>query len=129
MSIRFLKSQSLYASFFFTVVSLSVLACSSSDDTSSNNSPIDCSKSVVPTFSQVSGLKKCVTCHSSSLSGVARSDAPASINYDTYTAAKAEALKAVDEVESDSMPPAGNPALTEAEISALKIWASCGTPE
>jgi uncharacterized membrane protein len=56
-------------------------------------------------------------------------DAPASINFDTYAAAKAEALKAVDEIESNSMPPAGSPELTEEEISALKIWATCGTPQ
>jgi uncharacterized membrane protein len=90
---------------------------------------VDCNASTVPTFAQVTGFAKCTSCHSSTLTGVGRSDAPQGINYDNYTDAKTYASSALDELEEGAMPPAGSPALTPAELEALKLWASCGTPQ
>lgn len=108
-----------------------VAACSSSNSNSnsSNSGVIDCNSGAVPKFSELSGLSKCTSCHSSTLSGAERADAPGDVNFDTYAAAREEAVEAVEELETDSMPPAGSPELTSAEIEAIRRWSACGTPE
>jgi uncharacterized membrane protein len=91
---------------------------------------VDCS-GTVPTYSQIktTGLTKCTSCHASALKTTARADAPASINFDTFADAKAEAKGAASEVNGGAMPPAGYPKLSEEEKQALYKWALCGTPE
>jgi len=92
---------------------------------------VDCATGAVPTFTalKAGAFTKCVTCHASTVSGPGRVDAPASINFDTYAAAKAEAKEAASEVNGGAMPPKNWPVLTEEEKTAIYRWALCGTPE
>jgi hypothetical protein len=83
----------------------------------------------VPVYSQVDAFKTCVSCHSSTLSGFARHDAPAEINFDTYDAAKAHADDAARLVQNNAMPPANSKlTLTQTEKDDLSRWVQCGTP-
>jgi uncharacterized membrane protein len=82
-----------------------------------------------PVYSQVDAFKACVNCHSSALSGSARHDAPAEINFDTYEAAKAHAEDAAQLVQNNAMPPANSKlTLTQTEKDDLYRWVQCGTP-
>jgi uncharacterized membrane protein len=92
---------------------------------------VDCDAGTIPTYSEIktTSFAKCTTCHSSSLKGAARQDAPDSVNFDSYAAAKAEAKQATIEVNAGAMPIAGQPKLTEDEKQDLYKWGLCGTPE
>lgn len=90
---------------------------------------MDCSGDV-PTFGEVGAFSKCTSCHSSTLSGAARADAPANVNFDTYAGAEAQATKAVEEVQEGQMPPPSTgSALSDAEKKELFTWALCGAME
>lgn len=110
-------------------LSISSVACSSSDSNTNNSTAIDCSKGTTPKFSELTGLSKCTSCHSTALSGAARSDSPIDVNFDKYSEAKLSAHDALSELEEGAMPPEGEPKLTAEEADAIKRWASCGTPE
>lgn len=114
-------------------VGLTACSNNSSDSTNGDNTgntgAVDCSAGTVPKFSELAAIGKCTSCHSSSLTGAGRSDAPTDVNFDTYTAARPLASDALIEIESNSMPPAGSPTLTAEELDAIKRWAACGTPE
>jgi hypothetical protein len=113
-----------------------------SDDEATESGPpeIDCSMETVPSFAEVTIFSKtCVDCHSSTKTGADRAGmgaelAPPTINYDTYDAAKAAAMTAVDELYEDergAMPPedSGLDPATASEKRELLVWAQCGTPE
>ena len=86
---------------------------------------VDCSGDI-PQLAEVSALQKCTTCHSSQKSGAARHGAPAAVNYDTETAARANAEDAASEVNGGDMPPkSSNITLSDAEKQALYKWALC----
>lgn len=102
-------------------------ACEGGDEETGPN--VDCGAVTPPKFTEVSAFAKCVTCHSSSVTGAARAGAPPAINYDTYESAKLNAPKGMDEVYEGAMPPAGLPTLTEAEKTQIYNWASCDTPQ
>lgn len=100
---------------------------------------VNCATETVPTYSQVTIFSKtCVTCHSSTKTGDARKGmgaeaAPVTVNFDTYEAAKANAIKAAEELYEDArgaMPPEDSslPVATEAEKKEVLVWAKCGTP-
>lgn len=124
-SLPFIKSALVFA------LGLVVSACSSnsskSDDTA--DTAVDCAKDKAATFASLTGFDKCTTCHSSTLTGAGRSDAPVGIDFDTYELAKANANEAVSELDEGAMPPAGSPQPTDAEAKAIVVWATCGTPK
>lgn len=101
---------------------------------------VDCAKETVPTFAQVTIFQKtCVTCHSSTKSGDDRKGmgaeaAPMDVNFDVYATAKANAIKAAEELYEDdrgAMPPedSGLDPATAAEKKEVLVWAKCGTPQ
>ena len=104
------------------------VACSDDDD---DLPEVDCDAGPVPTYTEIKTpvFGKCTVCHSSTLTGPQRVDAPADVNFDTYAAAKAEAEEAAEEVNEGEMPPTGFPAPSAAEQQLLYKWALCGTPE
>lgn len=86
---------------------------------------VDCSGDV-PKFADVTALTKCSTCHSSKVSGSARQGATANINFDTESAARAQAEDAASEVNGGDMPPSGSGiTLSADEKDALYKWALC----
>ena len=86
---------------------------------------VDCSGEV-PKYADVTALTKCSTCHSSEVSSAARKGAPASINFNTESAANAKAEDAASEVNGGDMPPSGSGvSLSEEEKQALYKWALC----
>jgi uncharacterized membrane protein len=86
---------------------------------------VDCSGSV-PAFADVTALKKCATCHSSTLSSAQRHNAPSGVNFDTESAARAKAEDAASEVNGGDMPPSGSGiTLSADEKTALYKWALC----
>jgi len=105
-------------------------ACGSEDEEEEELPEVDCSLTV-PTFDQVTAFSQvCTNCHSSTLTGDARNDAPEDINFDDYASAKAHAEKAAEEVFEGAMPPASaNEMLTADQEQDLYLWALCGTPE
>lgn len=102
-------------------------ACDSGDGSDGPN--VDCATAKVPKYTEMTAWAKCVSCHSSTLTGTARSAAPMGINYDTYAGARANAQSAMSEVFEGSMPLAGSPTLSDAEKDQIYNWASCDTPE
>jgi mono/diheme cytochrome c family protein len=91
----------------------------------SNLPDVDCSGDI-PQFADVAALQKCSTCHSSQRNGSARNGAPASVNYDTESAARSKADDAASEVNGGDMPPKGSGVtLSDAEKQALYKWALC----
>jgi uncharacterized membrane protein len=125
--------RALQSTVFGILISLIGVACSgSSSDSNSNTNnsgTVDCSTGTTPKFSELTALKKCTSCHATSLSGVDRSQAPSDVNFDTYSEAKLVAGDAVSEINEGAMPPAGAPKLTADEATAIKRWAACGTPQ
>lgn len=106
-------------------------ACSSEDEEEGEDLPeVDCA-GAIPTFDQVTAFSEvCTNCHSTTLTGDARNDAPEDINWDDYASAKAHAEKGAEEVFEGEMPPEGsNETLTTAQKDDLYLWALCGTPE
>jgi hypothetical protein len=101
---------------------------------------VDCSKETVPTYAQVTLFHTtCVNCHSTTKTGDARKgmgaeEAPTTVNFDTYAAAKTSATLAAQELYEDergAMPPEDSqlPVATAAEKNQVLVWAKCGTPE
>lgn len=91
---------------------------------------VDCNAQPVPTFGEVTALQKCTECHSSMRSGAARREAPGSVNFDTYEAAKGKAEEGAEEVYGGDMPPEGSGvSLTAEEKQQFYVWALCGTPQ
>jgi len=130
------------------VVVLAALGCSSGNkegDPATTQLPdVNCATETVPTYSQVTLFQNnCVKCHSSTKKGAARmgegtmlsdDQAPDDVNFDTYAAAKASALKAADELYEDArgaMPPeeSGLPVASDTEKKQVLVWAKCGTPQ
>jgi uncharacterized membrane protein len=98
---------------------------------SSSTAAADCS-GTVPTYTDLAEgvLAKCASCHSSTLSGTARHNAPANVNYDTFSGAAAAAEIGMQEVSRGEMPPpASGISVTDAEKEWFYTWASCGTPD
>jgi uncharacterized membrane protein len=108
---------------------LGFMACAS--DAGDALPSVDCkSGAAVPTFAQVDAFTTCKACHSSTLSGANRKEAPADINFDTYADAKAHAEKAASEVSGGAMPPADSKlTVSQSAKDTLYRWALCGTPE
>lgn len=75
-------------------------------------------------------LTVCMQCHSRSVTGAARNQAPVIVNFDTYADAALFGDLAVTKaaVES-SMPPSGVQPLTQEQKNALLAWAAAGFPE
>ena len=68
-------------------------ACDSGEGDEGGEGPnVDCATVTPPKYSEITAWSKCVTCHSSTLTGAARANAPAAINYDTYDAASSRGL-------------------------------------
>ena len=113
------------------LLSLTVLAGCGGDDEEEELPDVDCGEGTIPTYAEVTAFDTCTLCHSSQLTGEDRSEAPTSINFDTYEAAKKYAEDAAAEVHEGAMPPADSaaPALTAEEKDMLYKWALCGTPE
>lgn len=81
------------------------------------------------TFSQVTLFAKCRTCHSSTLSGDARSNATVGVDFDVYESARTQAVLAQRYVSLGLMPPPErNTPATDAEKAGLDEWIACGTP-
>ena len=106
-------------------------ACGSEDEEEEELPEVDCTATTIPTFDQVTAFSQvCTNCHSSTLTGDARNDAPEDINFDDYASAQAHAEKAAEEVFEGAMPPAtANEMLTADQEQDLYLWALCGTPE
>jgi cytochrome c5 len=66
---------------------------------------------------------KCVTCHSSMLSGASRGGAPVGLDYDVATKVKSDAALMYSEAYNGAMPP-GAP-LSETEIENIRIYLAC----
>ncbi len=120
---------SLYRSLFYVLsfsISFAVAACGGEEG--ENIPEIDCVATPPLKYSEMAAVwAKCTSCHSSSVTGAARANAPAGINFDTFDAAKAEASPAAAEVAEGAMPPGGG--LTEDEKQQIYAWAQCGTPQ
>jgi uncharacterized membrane protein len=98
---------------------------SGDDDAEGDGMDVDCDKDI-PSYADVEIFQTCSMCHSSKLSGTDRMLAPNNINFDTESAAKSNALKAVDEVSGGDMPPRDSGLqVTAAEKEALYKWALC----
>lgn len=69
----------------------------------------------------------CLNCHSSEKTGSARNRAPSTINFDTYTLAAVNAVKANLQVQAGNMPPVGGP-LNATRKALFKSWKEAGTP-
>ena len=106
-------------------------ACGSEDEEEEELPEVDCSATPIPTFDQVTAFSQvCTNCHSSTLSGEDRNDAPTPVNFDTYANAQAYAEKAAEEVFEGEMPPEDSgETLTADQKEDLYLWALCGTPE
>jgi hypothetical protein len=112
-------------------LALTLSACGSDDSGEGEDLPeVDCSGDV-PTFGEVTAFTTvCNDCHSTTLSGEARNDAPADINWDDYDSASEHAEKGVEEVFEGEMPPEDSTeTLTEAQKEDFYKWGLCGTPE
>lgn len=121
--------------------SVFLVACSSGEGEGTEQAPVDnvpefsgagdcASLKSVPTFSeaQVGIFSHCVVCHSSSLSGAARHDALATVNFDTYDAAVSALQLALPAVKGRTMPPPRGEGITNTDRNQLYEWALCGTP-
>jgi uncharacterized membrane protein len=89
---------------------------------------VDCKTVTVPKYSELKIWPLCTTCHSTSVTGRTRQDAPGDVNFDTYMAAVMQAGPAAVQVNAGSMPPPREPQPTPEQKSALYAWALCGTP-
>ena len=75
-------------------------------------------------------LTVCMQCHSSSVTGAARNQAPVIVNFDTYADAALWGDMAVTKAAiEESMPPSSVPRLTQEQKSALFAWQAAGFPE
>ena len=75
---------------------------------------------------------KCNYCHNHEKTGVEREGAPLGVDYTTYAAAVTNALGALDEARSETMPPsceACPPVPSSEQTNLLCNWIKQGTPE
>ena len=87
------------------------------------------------TFGRAFMESYCTNCHSSTLVGAARNDAPTDHNFDSLEEIRAtepehldeEAAAGPDAINTE-MPPAGHSAPSEQERRQLGEWLACGTP-
>lgn len=93
---------------------------------------------IEPVFEGENGIKakvfatNCTGCHSSTLSGSARQNAPDGINFDTFSTAVTSGKAAVNRaVTQNNMPPTASSfaALTDEQKLALSNWEALGFPE
>ena len=89
--------------------------------------PVTYSTDVQPLFEA-----KCTYCHSHEKTGLEREGAPVGVDYTTYAAAVVNALGALDEARSATMPPsceACPPVPNSEQTNLLCNWIKQGTPE
>jgi uncharacterized membrane protein len=80
----------------------------------------------IPTFEQITAFDKCANCHASTKLGADRHGAPASVNFDSATAAEAHGEAAVSLVRAGVMPPPTSGfSLTQAEKEQVYEWVMC----
>ena len=80
----------------------------------------------VPTFAEVKAFAKCSNCHSTQLREAARHGAPASVDFDSESAAVDKAEEAAALVRAGAMPPPGSGvALSDSEKQDLLRWSEC----
>ncbi|TRZ66013.1 MAG: hypothetical protein D4S02_07590 [Rhodocyclaceae bacterium] len=89
---------------------------------------------IEPVYDGINGIRNsvltvCLQCHSKTLSGSARKDAPVGFNVDTYADAIFWVEEAVARVSARTMPPAGNTPLTSEQRAAMVAWQAAGFPE
>ena len=91
--------------------------------------PGDCPEGSTVGWADVEPLftEHCVACHSSTLSGDERLDAPVGYGYDTIEVARAHPNWTWAEVKLGHMPPSG--ALGEQDQELIRAWLACGGPE
>jgi uncharacterized membrane protein len=93
---------------------------------------VDCNAGAIPTYGEVDIFSngKCNLCHSTTVTGAGRNNAPSDVNVNTYEAAVAHATQSVEQVYTGAMPPAGFEAIapTAPEKQELYLWGLCGTP-
>ena len=107
---------------------LTIVGCGEDTPNRTTAPSVDCSKVTVPKWSELP-FSFCIPCHSSSVTGPARKNAPAGTNFDTAASTKPFAAGIATRVHAGQMPPAGQPQPSQAQKDALIAWASCGTPE
>lgn len=71
----------------------------------------------------------CATCHSQSLAGDDRQDAPVSVNFDSYSDIVGVGPGYVRAQIEGPMPPAGDPQPGDGERARIIDWLDCGAPE
>src|SRR5512140_1925737 len=98
-------------------------------DEAENASP-DCTKVTPPSFAslEAGAFSHCVGCHSSALTGTARSGSPDRVNFDNYADARAASQLAYIEVKRRAMPYPNGDGITNTERNRLYEWVLCGTP-
>ena len=75
---------------------------------------------------------KCNYCHNHEKTGIEREGAPVGVDYTTYSASVLNALGALDEARSETMPPsceACPPVPNSEQTNLLCNWIQQGTPE
>lgn len=89
----------------------------------------DCPDGSTVDWAEVSVLfdEHCISCHSTSLTGADRQNAPAGYDYDTYDVAIEHPTMSWTEVKLGHMPPSG--ALSDADKETIRAWYACETPE
>ncbi|GAB4289858.1 MAG: hypothetical protein Kow0090_02770 [Myxococcota bacterium] len=115
---------------FTFALSIGFCACGDKSDPAQDSSEID-----IGSLDEVSYCKpikeildkRCVTCHSSILSGSTRKGAPPSVNLDTYEGAKKSAKKSNSTIQRGSMPPSAG--MPDSEREAFDSWVKAGMPE
>jgi len=76
----------------------------------------------------------CLSCHSASLTGAARQDAPVGVNYDTLEDVRRQSAlidihaAAGPNATNTEMPPEGRTQPTQQERERLGQWLACGAP-
>ena len=89
----------------------------------------DCPDGADVTYADVEVLftDKCVSCHSTELTGADRQNAPAGYDYDSYAAAIEHPTMTWTEVNLGHMPPSA--ALSDDDKETIRGWYACETPE
>lgn len=107
-------------------------ACEGGEDTKTT-CPTGGTTLTYQNFGQTFMSTYCTRCHNSALTGSARNDAPADVNFNTVEEIRAEA-KDIDKqagagatVTNDSMPPNGEKPSVE-DRRKLSEWLACGAP-
>jgi mono/diheme cytochrome c family protein len=68
--------------------------------------------------------QSCTACHASTLIGAARNSAPVGVDYDSYTAAVANATRGNIRIQAGTMPPAGP--LSATQKALVQAWINDG---